>query len=334
LAKVAAAAGAFVLAFVRIPQNDVIHIHAAWKTSFCRKTVFFVMARCFRKKTVLHLHAPDFAGFQKGLMRTLGGHVFSKADAVIALSETWARDIRTIAPSANVQVVPNPCEIPARRPRPLADRKPIVVFSGKLEPRKGFPDLIRAMPAVIARVPDARLVMAGHGAIGEAQTLAGRLGIADRVECLGWITGERKADVLSGARVFCLPSYGEGLPMAMLDAMSQGTPVVVTPVGGIPDVVTDGHNGTLVKPGDIAGISAAITSLMLDTNIAQDMAEAALDTLRSRFSPDQVGLCLRRLYDGLLRTDADGSSDLIEYSDAPAEHERQVPVPGTGAAGK
>jgi glycosyltransferase involved in cell wall biosynthesis len=257
------------------------------------------MAKCFRKKTVVHLHAPEFDGFRRNPMKVLSRWVFTGADAVIVLSEAWAREVRTIAPRANVKVVPNPCEIPAGPPMPLTDREQIVVFSGKLESRKGFRDLIRAMPAVLAKVPAAKLVMAGHGAVEEAKALACLLGIESRVECLGWITAERKAAVLSGARVFCLPSYGEGLPMAMLEAMSYGIPVVVTSVGGIPDVVTDGYSGIVVTPGDIAGISDAVALLLLQTDLAQRMADTALQIVRRGFRPDHVGSCLRRLYDGL-----------------------------------
>lgn len=305
LAKLTAAMRAFVLAWGQIPRHDIIHIHAAWGTSFYRKTIFFAMAKCFGKKTILHLHAPDFHDFRQGLLRIVSQRVFSGADVVIALSEAWARDVRAMCPGANVKVVPNPCEIPARCPRRLVDREPIVLFSGKLEPRKGFADLIRAMPAILAQVPEARLVMAGHGAVEEAKAITARLGIAERVECLGWITGAKKAEVLSASRIFCLPSYGEGLPMAMLEAMSYGIPVVVTPVGGIPEIVTDGHSGRIVKPGDVSGISGAVASLLLDTDSAQRLAETALAIVKAQFWPDRVHVCVRQLYDDLL----DGSNN-------------------------
>ncbi len=299
LRKITAAGRAFVLGLVRIPRNDIIHIHAAWSMSFWRKTVFFVMARCFRKKTVVHLHAPAFDGFRRNPLKLCSRWVFTRADAVIALSETWAREIRTIAPRANVHVVPNPCEAPAELATPLADRQPIVLFSGQLESRKGFRDVIRAMPAVLARVPEATLVMAGHGEVEEAEALARFLGIEQHVQCLGWITGEKKAAVLSRARVFCLPSYGEGLPMSMLEAMSYGIPVVVTAVGSIPDVITNGDNGVVVEPGDVAGISEAILLTLLQTHQAQRMADAAVQIVRQNFSPDHVGASVSRLYDSL-----------------------------------
>ena len=316
-AKVVSGVSALALALVAIPRNDVIHIHAAWKTSFCRKSGFFALARCFGKKTVLHLHAPDFSGFRKGFVGALSRRVFSQADAVVVLSETWAHSVRTLVPDANVKVIPNPCEVPAERPSGLATREPVIVFSGKLESRKGFLDLIRAMPAVIESVPNARLVMAGHGEIEAARDLAGFLGIANHVECLGWVTGEKKKEVLSKARVFCLPSYGEGLPMAMLEAMSHSIPVVVTPVGGIPDVVKDGSNGVLVEPGNISGISTAITSLLLNTASAQRMADAARESVASEFGPDHMRYCLRQLYGDLMGTPLDDAANPIERSGTP-----------------
>jgi glycosyltransferase involved in cell wall biosynthesis len=299
LRKITAAGRAFVLGLVRIPRHDIIHIHAAWSMSFWRKTVFFAMARCFRKKTVVHLHAPAFDGFRRTPLKLCSRWVFTRADAVIALSETWAREIRTIAPRANVRVVPNPCEAPAEPITSLVDREPMILFSGQLESRKGFRDLIRAMPAVLAKVPEAKLVMAGHGGVEEAKALARFLGIEQHVQYLGWITGEKKTAVLSRARVFCLPSYGEGLPMAMLEAMSYGIPVIVTAVGSIPDVIRNGDSGIMVKPGDVAEISEAIILILRQTHQAQRMADAAVQIVRQNFSPDHVGACLSRLYDDL-----------------------------------
>lgn len=288
---------AFVQAFSHIFSCNIVHIHAVQNISFYRKIVFFLMAKLTGRKTILHLHAPYPNDFQKFPLNVVSRWVFRRADRVIALSQTWAREVKRIAPKANVEVIHNPCELPAQVPEPIAKRKPVILFSGKLEPRKGFGDLIRAMPAIISRVPEARLVMAGHGALEEAKTLAHALGVEKRVDFLGWVTADAKQKVLLEAKVFCLPSYGEGVPMAMLEAMAYRVPVVVTPVGGIPDVITDNWNGLFVTPGRVDEIAATVVRVLTNSVLGESLSERAYETVRDKFSPDVICRRIGQLYE-------------------------------------
>ena len=288
------------LALRLIPGRDIVHVHAAHRTSFCRKAFFVLLAKCFGKKTILHLHAPYPHAFDNGFMNRLARYVFSHADVVVALSAFWADQVHRIAPCANVVVIPNPCAEPAEEVPPQRLRKRSVLFVGKLEPRKGYADLLRAMSAIIARVPEAELVLAGDGEVEAAGQLAEELRIRDRIRFLGWVSAEEVHHALSQASVFCLPSYAEGVPMAMLDAMSYRVPVVVTPVGGIPDIIRQGENGFIVNPGDVASIASTIQMLLACSSLRQEVADRAYNDVMAEFSPTTVCQRMATIYDALL----------------------------------
>jgi glycosyltransferase involved in cell wall biosynthesis len=125
--------------------------------------------------------------------------------------------------------------------------------------------LVEALASVRARGIDARLRIVGKEEYdGEDESLRrsiAAVGVTAAVDFLGVAGPDRLREVYRSADVFCLPSYREGLPLAILEAMAFGLPVVATPVGGIPDVVVDGESGLLVEPGDPKALADAITRL-------------------------------------------------------------------------
>jgi glycosyltransferase involved in cell wall biosynthesis len=138
----------------------------------------------------------------------------------------------------------------------------------------------------MAKLPDAvrgrvRLYMAGDGAVDDTRALAERLGIAPQVEIRDWIAGAEKEAWMRQTNVFILPSRNEGLPMAMLEAMAWGKALIVSPVGGIPEFVTDGVEGFLVPPDDIDAIADAIRKLAENPDLRRQMGLAA----RKRVEP-------------------------------------------------
>ncbi|MFC1738963.1 glycosyltransferase family 4 protein [Planctomycetota bacterium] len=297
--KIRAALRALLFAPNLMLKTDIVHIHAAHNTSFYRKTIFFLLAKLLRKKVIVHLHAPSPKPFARRSLSLVSRYVLNWADSVVALSDIWAKEIRKIAPNAKITVIPNPCCVPSLAIESRDKTKPIILFAGKLEDRKGFCDLIRAMPIVLSKVPNAKLLFAGHGDIERGKRLAQLMGIGSSVQFLGWLKNSQKAEVFRQASVFCLPSYGEGVPMAMLEAIAYQVPVVVTPVGGIPDVVSDRYNGLFVKPGKDVEIAQAIIDILTNHKLRIALAENAYQTVRQKFSPDIVSKQVGSLYEKL-----------------------------------
>ena len=128
---------------------------------------------------------------------------------------------------------------------------------------KGTFDLLDA----IAKVPQpmlqdsVRFIVAGNGEVERVREIVERLGLNNCVTVFDWVEPEQRDSLLAESDVFVLPSYFEGMPMSLLEAMSWSMPVITTPVGGIPDFVVEGENGLLVQPGDIDGLSSAFAKL-------------------------------------------------------------------------
>jgi glycosyltransferase involved in cell wall biosynthesis len=279
----------------------LVHVHLASRASFWRKLVVCRMARLARRPYLLHLHGGEFLKFYQEesapLAQRLIRKTFADAAVVIALSEQWRERVLRICPTARIEVLSNGVALPELgRVQRLESREPTVLFLGELSRGKGVYDLVRAVARLAEEFPRLRLVCAGTGASAPLRQLALQLEIGDRVRCPGWLEGERKQAELAGATAFALPSYAEGMPMALLEAMSWGLPVIATSVGGIPQVVTDGVDGLLIAPGDIEALSAALARLLRDAALRERLGKAARATVAARFSVDTAVARLCEIY--------------------------------------
>ena len=159
---------------------------------------------------------------------------------------------------------------------------------GRLAAVKAHDDLIHAARDLFASHPRAALVIVGGGPLaGRLESLAARLGIADRV----FLPGARRdaLDITAALDVFVLPSRSEGTPMALLEAMALGTPVVATAVGGVPEIVADGQSGLLVRPREPRALADACLRLAHDRGLADRLAARARQVVVTRFSRDANG---------------------------------------------
>lgn len=180
----------------------------------------------------------------------------------------------------------------------------VIGFVGQLVPRKGLDVLIRAMPEILRRHPDALLVIVGCAPPGEAmyeaecRRLAAELGIAGRVQFTGY-----RRDVPAWMRtftVFALPTRSEPFGKVVIEAMAAGCPVVVTAVGGIPEIVRDPAVGTLVPPDDIGRVAMEVIRYLDDRHLARRVGEHAARHVREHFSMGAMMQRIEGLYDSLL----------------------------------
>jgi glycosyltransferase involved in cell wall biosynthesis len=256
---------------VRSGGVDILHSHLFYASVFASP-----IGRLCRVPAIIetpHVREHWRRGWLKGRFvvdRLVGRCV----DRYIAVSEANARyliETKRI-PSRKVTVIRNGCDThrfdPWREP-PAALRPglgfgaldPVLVVLGRLEPQKGHSVLLRALPAVVDRFPTVRVICLGEGSLRqelEAQTE--RLGLAGTVRFVGF-----QADVrgwLALADLTILPSLWEGLPLAAIESLAAGRPVVATAVDGTPEVVWDGYTGLTVPPGEAAPLASAICTLL------------------------------------------------------------------------
>ena len=212
---------------------------------------------------------------------------YGTLDAVVVLGEGERAALdRMIGGATPVHVIPNAVPpLPGGRARLEA---PVVVAVGRLRPIKGYDRLIRAFAAVVADHPDWRLRICGGGRERAAlQSLVGELGLEGHVCLAGRV--RRIERELERASIFVLSSHAEGLPLAMLEAMSKGVPVVsFTCPTGPREVIEDGIDGLLVPNGDEAALGRAIAALIEDEALRRRLGSAAIRKAEA-FGRDAVG---------------------------------------------
>ncbi|WP_323194586.1 glycosyltransferase family 4 protein [Nodularia harveyana] len=285
---------------------DVIHIHLADGGSLLRKLILVILILPFRKPVIMHAHGAEFHVTYEKLPQWLQkgfSWIFRRCQGFIVLSVSWkSYYIDNLGLNEKkVFILPNPTELPSK----IIERKNSSVvrlaFCGRVGERKGAFDLITAF----AQIPDTQkkstqLILAGDGEIEEGLRLAEKLKIGEQVSFLGWINSQQRDEILSQADVFILPSYNEGLPMAILEAMGWGLPIIATPVGGIPELVIDKQNGLLVTPGNIQELSAAMVLLIENEQLRLELGNVA----RKNVEPYDINNycdCLVDIYNSLLQ---------------------------------
>lgn len=277
----------------------IVHAHSASRASFYRKSLLLAVARLFGCKTIFHLHGGEFQQFvmlESGpLMRWWIRRTFEKSSKIIALSDSWSVFITQFAPKANVLVVANAVRLNALAD-PASEKAGRILFLGRVGRGKGVFDLLAAAAMLKETHPNLKIVFGGNGDLAALRSAVHDLQLEAYVEILGWLGPAQKAQELAQASVFVLPSYGEGLPMAMLEAMSASKAVVVTPVGGIPEAIKDGENGLLVPPGDAVALASALKSVLDDPFLRHSLAIHARRTIEQRFSTEVVTAQLTALY--------------------------------------
>ena len=294
-----AASLAPVIAALRRERASVFHAHQTWSLSCRYGIVAAALARVPARLATaqLFVEMPRLLGIdlQHALLtRCLHRHV-----AVSRFVASRLRD-RFHVPPEKIVVIPNAATSGARaKPAPRSELArngagPVVLTVARLDGQKGITHLLDA----VAAVPQASFAIAGDGPNRDAlEQRAMALGVSDRVRFLG-----HRNDVpalLAAADLFVLPSLYEGLPLAVLEAMAAGVPVVATAIGGTDEVVRDGETGTLVPPANPEALAAAIGRALFDRDRASRLALAARSLVASEYSVASMVGSVSRLYDQL-----------------------------------
>jgi glycosyltransferase involved in cell wall biosynthesis len=287
-------------------RADLVHIHVSERGSVLRKVLLILLTFAFRQPILIHTHGAEFQPFflklpilgQKILIR-----IFRQCDGFIVLSESWQNFYisQLCLKPERVFILPNAVELPTQVFSRMISTGINLVFCGRVGHRKGAFDLIQAFALLSAdQGASVQLAIAGDGDLDQAQQMAEDFNISDHVSFLGWVSSQQRDQVLSSADIFVLPSYNEGLPMAILEAMAWGLPIITTPVGGIPEVVISHQNGLLVEPGDIQQLSKAIQLLVEDKTLRLSLGKAARKTAES-FDARTYGDRLAHIYNLILK---------------------------------
>ena len=267
-------------------RPDVVHIHSSFGPSFYRKIPFIYLGRWAGIPVVNHIHGAEFDSFYRQASRCkkkLVRRVYRKCSRLIVLSKEWKKAISHIVPSDRIDIIENYCVIP-KEPYDTGRHHNQILFLGELGERKGCFDIPAILEQVRRSCPDAHLVMAGDGQMEQVKEAFKKKNLLPHVEFTGWVRGEEKRRLLQESAVFLFPTYYEGMPMAVLEAMSYGMGIVTTRVGGIPVLIRYNENGYLENPGQIAEIAADIACLLQDEEQCRRMGQQARTLAQQKYS--------------------------------------------------
>jgi glycosyltransferase involved in cell wall biosynthesis len=176
-----------------------------------------------------------------------------------------------------------------------------VLYLGWIVKEKGVYDILDAVPSVVEDFPAAQFVFAGNKGVEELDKAIRHRGLSKYARVMGWIEGEKKRDLLLGSRLLLLPSYTEGIPNVILEAMAAGLPVITTPVGGIPSVFSEGVNGYFVNPGDSQSLASRIRSMFGNDAECESISRLTRQVAKERYDIETIGCQLERIYGPLLQ---------------------------------
>ena len=254
---------------ILLPFYDIVHIHVATTPSAKRKCLFFYPAKWSGKKVLFHFHPSNESFLYKPHNQKLYRKLFSQANLVLVLSEQWRKWIKeSLGLTDRIHVQYNPCPIVNRRNN---IKKKYILFAGTIIPRKGYEILLKGFANIAQKYPEWEIVFAGNGDIERGKHIAKKLNIEKQVSFLGWVSGKDKEKVFQEASIYCLASDGEGFPMGILDAWAYGIPCVMTPVGGIPDIVEDGKNGLIFPVGRADILSCKLEQLIVNKDLRNNI---------------------------------------------------------------
>ena len=278
------------------------HIHTACYGSFYRKALFALLCRIKNIPVIMHIHGADFDRFylkssfitKKFIKKTL-----KNCTRVIVLSNYWKIFFQDTMSLNNIEVLYNSvncdsfnfcCTIPKNITSFL--------FLGRLGERKGIYDLVKAIDILIniEGLRNLKFYFAGDGEIDEVKKIVEKLKLNENIDILGWINNEIKAEVFLKADTVILPSYNEGLPVALLEAMSAGKIILSTYVGGIPDLVTEGVNGYLFNPGDINTLVLMIKHIIQNPDTMEIISNNNIEKIRKEYNFTNINKQLFQLY--------------------------------------
>jgi glycosyltransferase involved in cell wall biosynthesis len=278
-------------------QVGVVHLNTSLnRRAYWRDLAYLLVAKLLRARVVWQVHGgalpEDFCGSQPGGLAFLRWSL-GLPDLVVVLASSELAAYVELVPEQRVVAIPNGIDC-----RPFAvvptgrsgTRRALnLVYIGRLAREKGLYETLQALRIAVELGVDARLVLAGDGPERSAlERFALALGVAGRVRFPGPAFGADKVALLAGADVAILPSYSEGLPYALLEAMAAGTPMLATPVGAIPDVMTHGIHGYFVKPRDCLAIAEALSVFSRERERLAWMSRACRKRVLAAYSIERL----------------------------------------------
>jgi len=311
-------------------RPEILYVYLCQtRLGLMRDAVIVTLGALFSAKNVMHLHGSNFAGYyQNGGMfdRFLARYVCKKVHTCIVLGDCLQDQFKKVlAEGYRVRTVYNAVDSNKLMPgissyeQLLEHRKkngpPLrVLFVGHHSINKGYYDFLAAIPNVVKSVSQVEFCSAGQPTVstlrlyGMAKPIIHKQEETKRlteigrkfIEPHGMVYGEAKTRFFMDADIFVLPSYSEGMPIVVLEAMAAGLPVVTTPVGAIPEFFKDGKNGFIVQPGRPDEIADALIRLLKDQSLRERIGRTNFAIARDVFNPKRLSRDMAEVFKDII----------------------------------
>lgn len=284
-------------------EVDIIHIHMSHTGSFYRKYIILKIGKLFRKKVIIHLHGSEFKKFfdkTNNLSKKLIKNMLCTTDKILVLGENWNNIIKSIDQNAKTQILLNTVCIP--KSIAIQEKEKVnILFLGALVVRKGIFELVEVVKNLkennILNEYNVKFILGGTGK--EENIIKEKINnykLNNYIELAGWIDGRKKEELLKTCHCFVLPSHNEGLPVAILEAISYGLPVISTKVGSIDEAVINDYNGFLIEAENVKALENALTKIIKSHKLRSMLSENSRKLAIGKFNEEKYFGEIRNLY--------------------------------------
>jgi glycosyltransferase involved in cell wall biosynthesis len=282
-------------------QIKIVHIHGASRGSFYRKYIVFLISKnIFSKKIIYHIHGAEYHMFYNRSSRFIKHMIIKMIESsehIICLSESWQVFFSSNFKTKSISTLPNIVNKNTLKRKTMSNELNLL-FLGRIGNRKGIFDLVDIFEKNKEKWKNVKLKIGGDGEIEKLESILKDKKL-NNIEYIGWVTGMKKKEVINDSDIFILPSYNEGLPISILEAMSFGKPIISTNVGGIPEIVINKHNGFLITPGLIQELEKSINFFIENPNQISHFGVNSLEIVKSHY-PEKVLSQLFELYNDII----------------------------------
>ncbi len=284
----------------RVPFYNIVHFHTTPGPGMKVVLPIILYTLLWRKKIVLHLHMGNQMRDYKD--SKVFNWVMAHSDKVIVLGKIWQQFlIDEMKVRTSVEYLYNPVPENNAPRRNNADKSKYFLFAAFFNINKGYDILLKAFAQVVKKYPDWRLVMCGVGNVEEVKAFISENGVGNNVDLPGWVDGKERESYFNNAYAYCMTSRKEGLPMAVLECLSIGVPVISTPVGCLPEFLTDNENIMFFDFEDSDNLANQMIRLVEDKDLYNRLSENGVMVIADSFASTKVFEKLDRIYQDLIR---------------------------------
>lgn len=287
---------------------DIVHVHMAERGSVFREGIVAILGKLFGSKVIIHMHGATFEEWyitKNCFIQQIISWILNKADKLLILGEFWNEFASgMMKDNCKIQVLHNAVNVPKKRK--YNEKSTEIMFLGMLIRRKGIDDFLEAIKEIKGELPsDVRVKLYGSDKHSNIQEKIDGENIGNIVSYYGWLTNENREECFSRTMINVLPSYNEGLPMTILEAMAFGIPTISTNVAAIPEAICDREEGILINPGDVKALANAILSIVTDTEKRVKFSKNAYSRAIKEFDVEKHIEKLRLIYVDLIAKEED-----------------------------